>query len=302
MLQILNVFYSVIAPIALIAFLGFVMDRRFAIETRSLSQVTIYLAGPALVFSSISHSQLQAAEFGQLVLFTVLVMGLLAVISGTLAKLLRLEQKLSSAFTLSSTLINAGNFGLPFIAFAFGEDGLSRAVVIFTTTSIVANTLGVFLASRGSGSVRQSLANVLKVPLPYAVLAGLLANGGLLRIPLPLDRGLSLLGDAAVPLMLVVLGAQLARTRLDSQLRLVALASGVKILLTPLLGIGVARLLLLSGSTASISIIQTSMPTAVISIVLAEEFGSDTRFVSSVVMVSTLVSFLSLTILLNLLG
>jgi predicted permease len=57
----------------------------------------------------------------------------------------------------------------------------------------------------------------------------------------------------------------------------------------------------IGGSTASISIIQTSMPTAVVSIILAEKFGSDAKFVSSVVLVSTLASFFSLSILLSLL-
>lgn len=302
MLQIFNVFYSVLAPIILIAGLGFALDRRFKIETRSLSQIIIYLSSPALVFSSISRSKLQAQELGQLVLFTLVIMGSMAIISWGITRLLALEQKIAGAFTLSSTLINAGNFGLPFIAFAFGNEGLGRAVIIFTTTAIVANTLGIFLASRGSASVKNSLANILKVPLPYAVALGLLANVGLISVPVPLERGAVLLGDSAVPLMLVVLGTQLARTKIESRLSLVALASGVKVILTPLVGVMVARLLLISGSTASISIIQTSMPTAVISIILAEEFGSDARFVSSVVMVSTLVSLASLSILLSVLG
>jgi len=110
---------------------------------------------------------------------------------------------------------------------------------------------------------------------------------------------MSLLGAAAVPLMLIVLGAQLARTRIDNQIRLVALASGTKLLLPPMIGVLLARMLLLHGLTANVAIIQTSMPTAVISIILAEEFGSDTRFVSSVVMVSTLGSFISLSLLLT---
>jgi hypothetical protein len=301
MFEILKIFYNVIAPIFLIAGLGLVVDRRFNLDTRGLSQIVVYLASPALVFSSISRSSLAANELKQLVLFTFIIMVVVAGISWFIARLLRLESKLASAFTLSSTLINAGNFGIPFIAFAFGDEGIGQAIIIYTATAIVTNTLGIFLASTGSASIKDSLLNIFKVPLIYAVLLGLLANTGFMSTPAPIEKGLRLLGDSAVPLMLIILGAQLSRTKLDGQLSLVALASGVRIIVVPVLGLIVAKLLVIGGSTASISIIQTSMPTAVVSIILAEKFGSDAKFVSSVVLVSTLASFFSLSILLSLL-
>jgi len=302
MLQLLQVFYNVITPIMLVAALGFVLDRRFKINTRSLSQVIVYLGSPALVLVSIGSTTLQAQELKQIIIFTALVMFSMAAITWAIARLLGLGQKLRSAFALSATLLNAGNFGIPFITFAFGQEAMSVAVIIYATAAIVANTLGIFLASSGSASVKDSLANIVKVPLPYAVALGLLVNLGLITFPLPVNRGLELLGQSAVPLMLVVLGAQLARVKIESQLTLVALASGAKVLLAPFLGFMIAKLMGFDGQTASIAIIQTSMPTAVIAIILAEEFGSDPKFVSSVVMVSTLVSFLSLSVLLTLLG
>ncbi len=292
-----NTFYNVLFPITLIAGLGFLLDRRFQIDTKSLSRLVVYLASPALVFSSVSRSTLDGRELGQLLTFTVVIMFLIAGISWGMAYGLQLDQKTASAFTLSSTLINAGNFGLPFITFAFGDAGLGRAAIVYTGTSIVANTLGVFLASRGSASVWESLGNVLKVPLPYALAAGLMVNFGMLSITPPLARSFLLLGGAAVPVMLIILGAQLSRVRFGSQMRLVALASGLKLVVTPMVGILLARVMVLHGLTADVSIIQTSMPTAVISIVLADEFGSDTRFVSSAVVVSTLVSLVSLMVL-----
>jgi len=292
-----NIFYNVLFPIILIAGLGFLLNRRFDLHTKSLSRVVVYLASPALVFSSVSRSTLEAQALWQLLAFTIAIMFALAGISWVLARGLRLNQRTTSAFMLSSTLINAGNFGLPFVGFAFGDAGLGSAAIIYTGTSIVANTLGVFLASRGSASVWKSLANVLKVPLPYALVAGLLVNFGWLHVPLPLARSFSLLGAAAVPVMLVLLGAQLSRVKFGQQMRLVALSGGIKLVITPLVGVVLAHLMLLQGVPAQVSIIQTSMPTAVISIALAEEFGADAQFVSSAVLVSTLASIISLTIL-----
>ena len=300
--QLLQVFYNVITPIVLIAALGFILDHKFRLNTRSLSQIIVYLASPALVFTSISRTTLHSQELQQIIFFTAAVMCLMAAIGWGVARLLGLGKKLKSAFALSVALLNAGNFGIPFIVFAFGQNALGVAVIVYATTAIVANTLGIFLASSGSASVKDSLTNIIKVPLPYAVTLGLLVNFGVFSLPLPVGRGLELLGQAAVPLMLVVLGAQLARVKIERQLPLIALAGSTKVLLAPVLGYFLARLMGFNGQTANIAIIQTSMPTAVISMILAEEFGSEPKFVSGVVMFSTLLSFLSLSILLTLLG
>jgi len=229
-------------------------------------------------------------------------MCLMAAIGWGAARLLGLGKKLKSAFALSLALLNAGNFGIPFITFAFGQEAIGTAVIVYATAAIVANTLGIFLASSGLASVKNSLTNIVKVPLPYAVVLGLLVNFGVFALPLPLSRGLELLGQAAVPLMLVVLGAQLARVKIEKQLPLIALAGSAKVLLAPVSGYFLAQLMGFSGQTASIAIIQTSMPTAVIAMILAEEFGSEAKFVSGVVMFSTLLSFFSLSVLLTLLG
>ena len=301
MLDLLNTFYNVIVPIFLIALLGAILDRFFPLNIKSLSQVVVYLTSPALAFSSLYNANLQAKELGQLTAFTIIVLLILASIGWTVAQLLKLNKKTVSAFALSSTLTNSGNFGLPFVFFAFGEHGLGKAIVVFAAGAIVSNTLGVFLASRGSASIKISLLNVLKVPLSYAVILGILANFKVFTIPLPLEQGITLLGDGAIPLMLIILGARLSRTEIKNQFGVAIIASAIKIIVAPILGVIVAKLLMLSGLAANVAIIQISMPTAVITIILAEEFGSDAGFVSSVVTISTLVSFISLSILLNLL-
>lgn len=298
--ELFTVFYEVLTPIILVAGLGFIADRYFTFNTKSVSQIVVYLAVPALVFNSISRSTLQIAELGRLVLYTFTAMAIVAIIAWVIGRLCGLPQKLHSAFTLSSTLLNAGNIGLPFTAFAFGPAGMGPAVIIYTATSLVANTLGVFLASWGSAPVHKSLANVFKVPLLYAALLGLLVNRQLFSLPTPITQGLSLLGDSATPLMLIILGVQLSRATIKSRLKVVVLAGSVKVLIGPLVGFGVAGLFHLTGINYSVAVAQMSMPTAVISIILAEEFGSDSTFVSSVVMVSTLCSLVSLTFLLTL--
>jgi predicted permease len=285
----------------MIACFGFIADRLFTIQTRSISQLLIYFASPALVFSVMLKTRLKSDELVILTLFTVLLVLGIAAISYLLTRILRLNREQASAFTLSTTMMNAGNIGLPLVAFALGDEGLSRAAVVFTVSAIMGNTLGIFLASSGNASIKQSLLNVVKVPLGYAILLGLIANQGYFGLPGPVAKGVDLLGQASIPMMLLMLGIQLSRTRFNAEFSLVTLASAIRIIGAPILGFLLAKVLLVSGLTAQVLILETSMPTAVTAIILAEEFGSDARFVSSVVLVSTVLSLITLSVLLSLL-
>jgi predicted permease len=117
-------------------------------------------------------------------------------------------------------------------------------------------------------------------------------------LPLPLERAITLLGQAAVPAMLVVLGLQLARVSIRGRWKPIALATAARLVVAPLIAFPLAALLGLSGITGQVVIVQASLPTAVISSVLAAEFGADAEFTAAVVFVSTLASIATLTVLL----
>lgn len=298
MLPILNIIYNIITPIFIVVALAMLLGYRFSPDPRVFSRVIFYLFSPFLVVNSLAKSDLQANEIGLIAVMVLLFYLLMAVVSWSLARLFRFDRQLESAFMLSVVVINAGNYGLPLSEFAFGPAGLQRAVIFYVVTAVLANTLGVFLASRGAASVRQSLFNVLMVPLPYATAVGLLINLGHITLPLPLERAITLLGQATVPCMLVVLGLQLARVSAKRQWRPILLATAARLVVAPLIAFPLVALLGLSGVTRQVAIVQASMPTAVISSVLAAEFGADAEFTAAVVLVSTLASMVTLTILL----
>jgi predicted permease len=301
MTSLFGVLYNVLAPIFLIIGLAVLLDRRFALDPRVFSRAVIYLFSPCLVFGGIARSELKADELGQILAMAALSSLLIALVGWGETRLFRLDRKLASAFMLSVVLVNAGNYGLPLNDFAFGQAGMQRAIVFFVVSAMISNTLGVYLASRGAASVRRSLLNVLTVPLPYATVLGFLVNIKGLTLPLPLDRAVTILGQAAVPGMLIVLGLQLSRTAVRGRVGPILLATVTRLGVAPLIALALATLLGLSGLTRQVSIIQASMPTAAMAGVLATEFGSDAEFTSAVILVSTLVSIVTLSILLSLL-
>ncbi len=117
-------------------------------------------------------------------------------------------------------------------------------------------------------------------------------------MPLPVERSVSLLSDAAIPVMLVVLGMQLSRSSVRGKMRNILTAAGLRLVASPLIAVVLALILGVTGLERQVSITQAGMPTAVMSAVLAAEFGSDAEFVTAVIAVSTVLSMITLAILL----
>lgn len=295
----LEVLWQVLAPIFLLAGAGYLLARRFALRPQSLARVAFYVFSPCLLFDKFSHSTLSADELGRLALFallTVLCSGLLA---WAVARLLRYDRVMVAAFVLCAIAGNTGNYGLPANQFAFGDAALEPAVIYYAVSTLLLSTLGVYVAASGRRTARQALRNVLTVPLAYAGVAGLAVWATGAAVPLPIERFAGLAGQAAIPVMLIILGMQLADVHLRDNLGPVGLATAIKLIGGPLLAVFFAGLLGLSGVTRQAAIVEASVPTAVMAIVLATEYDTAPRFTASVVMVTTLVSLVTMTVILT---
>jgi predicted permease len=211
---------------------------------------------------------------------------------------LKLDQLTRSAFISSMVFINVGNYGIPLANFAFGPAGMERAIIITVLSGFTINTLGIFLVSWGRASVRQSIINVFKVPLPYAVTLGALINLGYLPAWDFVMKVADLLGQAAVPIMLIMLGVQISRTSLQGRWGIMFGVSLTRLIGGAIVGVFFATLLGLQGVTRQVAIVEAAMPTAVMASVLATEFEGDTKLISSIVLLSTLLSLITLPIIL----
>jgi predicted permease len=222
---LLSIFLADILPIFLVASAGFILARRLHVEVRTLSRTTFNALSPCLVFNLLVTSGLGAADFGRMAVFTAGVIALIGVIAWLATRPLRLERPTLVAFLLVVMFSNSGNYGLSAVMFAFGREALAHATVYFVMNAALMFTAGVFLASAGRRSVGQALSGVLKVPPVYAVaLASLILATGV-QVPTPLMRAVGLLSDAAIPVMLLVLGMQLERGKAPEHPALVGLAA-----------------------------------------------------------------------------
>jgi predicted permease len=295
---LLDIFANNLLPILLIAACGFALGRTTQVEPRTLGRVTFNIFSPLLIFRLLIDSRLEMGRIVQMLGFTTAVMFVMGGLAYLVGRLLRLPRVVLVALVLAVATSNNGNYGMPLIAFAFGEEALAYASIYYVVIAILTNTVGVLWASLGRTNLKQALIGLLKVPMLYALGIALLFVRTGWVIPAPLDRGITLLAGAAVPSMLILLGLELSRFAWSRQGPVLAASIGLRLLIGPLVGSGLASAFQLEGAARQAGITQTAMPTAVITTVLASEYNLEPQLITAIVFFSTILSPLTLTPLL----
>lgn len=295
MALLLSIFAFDLLPIFLIAGAGFALARWRGASATTLTHVVFYALLPCFAFRLLMTSVATGREFGLMVLLAMLVMAAMALVGAVASFALRLNRTETSAFLLVLMFSNGGNYGLPVVSFAFGEQALSYGTVFFLTGSVMTSTVGAFLAAAGRRSLRVALMSVLRMPALYGILAAVLALSTGITTPAPLMRPITMLSDAALPLMILVLGMQLERAVVPARPALVVLAVSLSLVLAPLIALGLTSLFDVTGPARQAVVVLASMPVAVATTILALEFDTSPEFVTGAVFLSTLLSPLTLT-------
>jgi len=300
--SLLGLFANNILPILIVAAVGVLLQRIFRLEVRTFSQAIIYVLAPCLIFTNLAFSDIAISEMLLMVALALLLILCMGAISYIASRLLRLPAKLASVFIITTTFMNAGTFGLPFTDFTLGSNGLAWASIFFVTSATMMNSAGIYIATAGAYSPLDALRKLARFPAIYAIPLALIVRATGFVIPLPILRPIELLSDAAVPTMLLLLGMQIADNGMPQQKGILALSTSLRLLASPLIAWLLASSLGLAGIARDAAIIEAAMPTAVFTAVLAHEFDLDSSFATSAIFASTLLSPLTLTLLISLLG
>lgn len=282
---------NITAPVFLLAAVGFAWVRLgFEYRLQFVTRLAMTLAVPCLIFTALMQTRIDPAALADLSLAAFAAYGIVAAAFAVLTALAGLKRE-----TYLAPLIfgNTGNLGLPLAFFAFGAEGLSYAVIVFAVTAILSFTVGVWIVS-GGGSLRK----VLQEPSVLATLLGALFLWQGWQTPLFLTNALDLIGQMAIPLMLITLGVAIARLEARQFGRAIAL-SLVKVTITVGSGVLIARAFALSDVAAAVLILQLATPVAVTSYLIAEKYGADAQPVAGLVVVSTLLSVITLPLILS---
>ncbi len=301
-----TLFLTIILPIIVAISVGFALDRKFHVDLATLVRLNLYVFVPAFIFVRLIQSNLPTALGFRAVGFTVVMIGIMALLSWIVARLCRLETPARKSLQLSTMFYNSGNYGIPLMTLAFSPLGPVLQAFVLMTMNIATFTIGLWLAASQNHGRDQAwwrpLLPVLRQPSIYAITTALLIKAAHLEPAVmaiaPLWKPLGYIGDGLVGFALLTLGVQLSQTKPPPIRGSLALALGIRLLAAPLIAAGLVQVFRFEWEVARILILGTAVPTAVNTALLAHEFKADGRFASAAVFYSTIFSTLTVTIVL----
>jgi predicted permease len=260
-----------------------------AYDTPMVTELIMLIGAPCLVFSTLSDLAVDPATMVRLALATVAALGVLAVLGSLLLAGVRLPRH---TFLGPLVFMNAGNMGLPLCLFAFGDAGLTLGVTFFAVGALAQFTVGIVLWSG-----RLKVMEVVRTPLAWAAVLAVRVLVTGTPVPEWLQRTTSTLGGFTSPLMQFTLGVSLAGLRPRRLPRAFGLAVA-RFGLGLAVGIGLASAFGLEGVAWNVFVLDCAMPVAVFNYLLAQRYGRSPEDVAGLVVVSTLLSFLTVPALL----
>ncbi len=286
-----NQLIQVVAPIFAVIAVGYIWSwsgRRYDLEF--ITSIAINIGCPCLAFYTLTGLKLNHSLLGSISLATAAAIVLFGLIGMLVLKVSGLS---INGYLPPLMFANIGNMGLPVCLFAYGQDGLALAIVVFSVVTAGQFTIALLLYS-GSFSPLPILKN--PVIISIIISAVLLVSG--ISPPQWIAKSTKLVGDITIPVMLITLGVSLQRMKVFNTGRAILLSItrvgmgfGVGLLLSFVFGF--------KGAVKGVFILQCSMPVAVFNYLLAERYGRNAKETAELIIISTLLSIITLPMILH---
>lgn len=280
---------NVVVPVLVVAGTGFLLGRLFTLDAGTISKIALNALTPALCLHVLLTTEVSGQVGATLIVAYVVVSLLGALVGGLVTP--RVAASTRRAVMASVAISNSGNMGLPIALFALGQAGFEQSVLLFLASVVLGFVVGPLLFGSGQGAA-VAVKSLAKLPALWTIAVALLLRGLDWTLPLGIMRGVEMLSDATLPIVLLALGIQLGATKKVQLTRAVVTASVVRVGAMPFLSLGVGLLFGMSGVPLQALVLAGAMPTAVNAFLLAMEYQGDVRTVADTVTVSTLLSLL----------
>lgn len=280
---------GILFPLFALVCAGFGIARWMKVDLSPISRINMDIFLPALVFASLSTMPLDMTKIPLLsaALLAIFVPGLLIL---PMCRFFRLNYK---TWAPPYMFRNSGNFAIPLFTYTFGEKALASAVLLFVVSTCAHVSLGLAILSK-----ENPLKQVVRMPIFLVSAVALALNLSGIGVWQPLHQATALLGQTAVPIMLLSLGAQMRHMRL----------SGLKIgLVCTLLSLAtggitfalIDTLIPLTPIHLQMMLLFTMLPPAVMNFLFAERFNIEPMKVASMVLFGNFMCLFTLPILLT---
>lgn len=307
MAEFFTILKDIILPIFVLVGVGAAVEKLFKLDIATISKLNFWVFMPAFLFAALVESQLDFRGLALVAAFQVVLIFVLLALNVGAVKAMKVPAGLTAAFLMATVFCNSGNFGLPLVRMAFPEDP-TTASSFQAITIMIQNfstfTLGLIIVGYGKAPMTDSLKETLKLPSVYVIVLALLFK----RFEVPVMESawiwnpIKYASDGLVPVALVTLGVQIAKTPKVRHVGLLSLANFMRLAAAPLVAFVIVKLSILAGVTGlqgmlgKVVVVAASGPSAVNTVLISLEFKNEPDFAASAVFYSTLFSAITVAI------
>ncbi len=279
---------DVLFPVFFIIGIGYYIGKKDPkFNTQFITNFAGTIGTPAMIFYTITTTGVTLEIFIEYFIYAVIILAAFALIGFIFLILLKKDPitELPPMF-----LPNTGNMGVPICLFAYGTSGLGVASAIASVIILFHFTIGILLASK-----KFSLSILIKNGPIYGIIAAVLFLYFDWDVPGYLENTTFLLTYTTIFLVLMALGVALTRLKIVSWTHAVLLGA-VRVILGPLIGFAIINFLNLSGFMAGVLLIQSAMPSAVLTYLVGSMYSKKRAVdnIASVIVSSTVMSFVTI--------
>ena len=283
--------FEVLFPVFFIVGIGYFLGKKNPkFDTTFITNYSGNFGAPALFIFAITSSGVTYSVFSEYFIYAVIALMSFALIGVIFLFFLKKDifRELPPYF-----LPNTGNMGIPICLFAYGTLGMGVAAAISSLVILLHFTINIFLASK-----KFDIKIILKSPPTYAVIVAVFFLYFDLEMPKVVINTVMLLGYAMIVLILMSLGVSLTQLKVFS-LKDSVISSIGRVIIGPIIGFLIIKIFNLSGFAAGVLLIQSAMPSAILTYLVAEMYSPKkvVDSISSMIVVSTLMSLITVPII-----
>ncbi len=283
--------FEVLFPVFFIVGIGYYLGRQKSdIDTTFITNYSANFGAPALFIFAITSSGVTYSVFSEYFIYSVIALICFAITGVIFLFFMKkdISRELPPFF-----LPNTGNMGIPICLFAYGSLGMGVAAAISSLVVLLHFTVNIFLASK-----KFDIKIILKSPSTYAVIIAVLFLYFELEMPKFVLNTVMLLGYTMIVLILMSLGVSLTQMKVFS-FKSSFISSIGRVIVGPIIGLALIKIFNLSGYAAGVLLIQSAMPSAILTYLIASMYSPKKIVdnISSMIVVSTLMSLITIPII-----
>jgi len=285
----------------LLLFAGFIAVKTGAIKPEGrkvLSDLLVYLIMPCMILNSYFMELKKEMLSNLLLSFGLSTFLLLLAVAVSILVTARRKDENKKIIRFACTFSNAGYMGIPLIQALYGTEGTFYASAFLTMFNIILWTIGCIMVG-DKVKPKDVAKSILSTPVLYGVVLGLIIY--LCQIPVPnfIMQPVASIGNMNTPVSMIIIGMIMAGSNMKAIVgnKDIWFTIAVRMVLIPVISVGIFYLFGLSGMTAKVVLIQAACPTAAITSVFSIRYGHDEQVAAGCVVLTTLVSIVTLPLL-----